>query len=78
VAESERAALLLLARIIIALAMLVVGGPLIYMFGAGFFSNYGIGLPTPWNVVATIFLALALLFFAWRVVRGPTSPEPRV
>ncbi|MGQ0679139.1 MAG: hypothetical protein ACT4OM_05700 [Actinomycetota bacterium] len=62
---------MLIARVVTALAILVIGGPLIYMFGAGFFSGYGVGLPTPWNVVGTGILSLALLYASLSIVRRP-------
>lgn len=56
------------ARILGALVLLVVGAPLIYMFGAGFFSGIGIGLPTPWNLIATVALGLILLISCWSLL----------
>lgn len=74
VAGSEgKGIVLVIGRVVAALAILMVGGLVIYMFGAGFFSGYGIGLPTPWNVVGTVVLSLVLVFVCWHLVRGPVG-----
>ena len=48
-------------RIVISAAILVGGGILIYEFGAGYFSLYGFGLPSPWNVVAVVIMGTGLV-----------------
>jgi hypothetical protein len=60
----------LVLRLALAAAALVVGGLLIYAFGAGYFSQFGIGVPTPFNMVATLALGAALLSVVVRILRG--------
>lgn len=71
--EGRRKVIPFIGRVVTALAILIVGGMLIYMFGAGFFSGYGIGLPTPWNIVGTILLSLVLVSVCWQLVKGPVD-----
>jgi hypothetical protein len=52
--------------------MASVGSLVIYAFGAGYLSGYGLWVPTPWNFLVSIVLLLALVVGAVRLVR-PTS-----
>lgn len=68
----------LIARLMLAGIVLVVGGYLLYAFGAGYFSNLGIGAPTPLNIMITVSLGFLLVRAAARIVMGrlsePSSP----
>lgn len=50
-----------LVRTLVALGTLLVGVLVIYAFGAGYLSGYGLRLPSPWNVVATLVLGASLI-----------------
>ena len=43
------------------LILLIFGSYFIYGFGAGYFSMFGLWLPSPWNFVATGILSVGLL-----------------
>ena len=62
--------ILLALRIVAAVAIFVPGLFVIYMFGAGYFSGWGIWLPTPLNIVGTVVLLGALLALCVWLVRG--------
>lgn len=59
-------------RIVLALALLLVGGVLIYGLGAGYFSRLGIGFPTPYNLVVTVVLTVVLLLAVRRILWPPS------
>lgn len=69
-AGPARTVLCFVLRLVLAAAVLLVGGLLIYAFGAGYFSQFGVGVPTPFNVVATLVLGAALLSVVARILRG--------
>ena len=53
----------------VAVGALVGGATLIYAFGAGYlYAAFGIGLPTPWNVVASIVLGAALILAVYAFI----------
>jgi hypothetical protein len=66
-------------RVLVAATVLFFAAYLIYGFGAGYF--WPVGLPTPFNVVATIGLSVLVLRWAWRFALAPhpqRSPKPEL
>ena len=68
-----RQAVVILGRVLVALILAPAGLLLIYSFGAGYLSYYGLGLPTPWNLVASGLLLAGLLAALMRILFGPTA-----
>jgi len=64
-------AVLGLTRLLGASVVLSVGSVLIYGFGAGYLAGYGLWVPTPWNFVLTILLAIVLLLAVVRILGFP-------
>lgn len=58
-------------RLAFGLILLACGIVTIYGFWAGYFSRFGLRLHTPWNVVGSIILLIALLVIVWKIVAGP-------
>ncbi|MFN2588551.1 MAG: hypothetical protein ABR613_10605 [Actinomycetota bacterium] len=53
-----------LLSIALTTAILILGGFVIYGFGAGYFAAFGVALPTPLNVLGSVILLGAL---AWAI-----------
>ena len=60
-----------LFKAVLSAALLVLGSIFIYGFGAGYFSSFGLWLPSPWNFLATFVLAVALLLGVVLIWTGP-------
>ena len=64
-------------RVVVASAVVVIGLVVIYAFGAGYLSGVGVGLPTPWNVLASLGLLLLLVWAAVRIAERPAPKDQR-
>jgi hypothetical protein len=62
-------AIILAAAVVgIATAVLAVGAFVAYGFGAGYFWPFGVGLPSPWNLLGTIALLLLTLVLVGKIL----------
>lgn len=61
----------LVVRLLLVIALLLIGLYLIYGFAAGYFSIYGIGLPSPLNLVVAGILLAIVLYLVLRILLGP-------
>jgi hypothetical protein len=62
-----------LLQVLLALCVGALGVLLIYAFGAGYLSGYGLWVPTPWNFLVSVVLFVALVTWAARFVRRAWS-----